>query len=251
MSILALLFLVLSAFADEIVVAMAGGSIVLGTQPALTGTTIPVGVTYYKANVLTPTWPHPNTGTQDGLADCIVGYGHELVIFERAVQNSDANALITTRVPNLIADAASKGKVPDALVILTGGSDNQTLANMAQVADRQFGPHRANGPGTVDNSVVAQMRSAWGATTPVILGTPSWFNGLDLVAGLPEVDNHYLWLETMGNMLTGCGRDGNCWPVIMTPESCPADTDQHPTQQCYYDMGGMICHQLINALYGL
>lgn len=247
----ALLWLVTPAWGDEIVAAIAGGSIVIGTQPALTGTTINAGVTYYISNVAQTTWPSGNTGIQDGYADCITGWGHDLVIFQRAVPNTDANALITTRIPNLISDAAARGKTPDVLILLTGGTDNQTLSGMAQVADRQFGPHRASGPGTADNSVVAQIRYAWGATTPLILGTPSWFNGLDLMAGLAESDNHHLWLETLGEMIRGCGRDGNCWPVITTPESCPADSDQHPTQQCYYDLGTMTCNQTINALYGL
>lgn len=239
------------AHATEIVIAMAGGSIIVGTQPALTGTTINSGVTYYISNVATTTWPHPNTGMQDGLADCLVGDGYTLTIFQRAVANTDANLLVTTRIPNLIADAANRGKTPDVLVIATGGTDSQSIAGTQQVAIRQFGPLQATGPQSADNSVVAQMRAAWGADTPLVLAPPSWFNGLDLTAGLPESDNHYYWVESMGHMLVGCAHDPSCWPVIVTPESVPADTDQHPTGQGYYDLGTMVCHQIENALFGL
>jgi hypothetical protein len=246
-----LALLSLSAFGQEIVIGWTGGSVAVGTAPALTGNVIPASVTYYINGTLQTTLPFPNTAGQDGYFDCMDSWGYDLVVFQRAQPNITANYLMDNYVPNLILDAQGHGKNIDALVLFHGSNDAKSVTFTGLYDHRVFGPWFVLGPGSLDKSIAGQIRTAFGYDTPIIPVTASNFNGLDLLLGVPENDDHYWHAEVRARTLYGCALDQFCWPVVTGPGQIPTAADDHPTSEGYYDWGWMACHQTINALYGL
>jgi hypothetical protein len=243
-----ILLLSLAFAGTPVTIGLVGASGAVGTDPAYTGTTINSGDVYYISNVLQTTIPHPNTGAQDGLLDCLDAEGYDTTLFQRASAGQPASWLQSTAIPNLIADADNRSETLDAIVIIHGGTDAESQANASAYKDRVFGPWFVTGSGSADESVLGLLRTEYPDLPAVVTTLHNW-NGEDLLSGLPEDSDKYWHQLIRGSQYLGCYRDPFCSLVGTDTTSLTLAADGHPESESYYDWGWRICQALV--LYSL
>lgn len=228
-----------------VVVVWIGGSTSIGTAPPLTGNALPASARDYQQGIQKTTLNAINSGAQDGFLDCMDAQGFAVTLVERGQQGITVNYLQTVHLPNAITDVASLGLTPDVLVVIAGSNDATSLTNATLYRERVFGPWFSLGPGSLDTSLVAQARAAWGDHLPLVLPTVTNHNGEDLLAGLPENGDHHWQRRVRAEQLAGCDDDPWCHPVESGILEVPMATDDHPTSQGYYNLGWMICQRTV------
>lgn len=225
----------------SIVVAMLGGSTLIGTEIPYNGTAIPAGITYEQNGVVKTTLPWLDSGPQSGLFTCLYDLGYSVTVVERSAASINASVL-QTKAALLITDLAALGVEPDVVIMTHGGNDAKSVTTATNYGNRVFGPWWDLGPGSTDSSVVGQLRRNYGTDMSLVVSTLPNHNGQNLWLNVPETGTTYWHATVRAQQLIGCDRDINCMASITDPNIVELAADQeHPTSLGYWNMGWEMC----------
>lgn len=239
----------------RIVVAWIGASSSIGTQPPLLGPVLPSGTVSYREGVLQTQLSAQNSGAQSTFLDCMHQHGFDVTLVERGRVSATLSTLMDARDPALapmellVSDLDGLGLDADVLIMIGAGPDAKRQDDAATYSERLWGPWTVSGPGSLDISIMGQARAAWGDSIPLVLTTPTNWNGGDPLIGLAPNETHHWHQDVRAAGLTGCARDRRCRPVLTTQADVPLDPeDGHPTTAGYGMMGTGICQAALELL---